>query len=118
MSRVILGHSSRLDSGQGVGLRIDVSHRVVDHRTAKRALHELLSARVLQGPKWFVLTGTDDVVDQTIAIFVIEIVNFMIVRTRISDVPLPVQIPLVFARHDLAPEKVYPLINATKTDQF
>ena len=45
-------------------------------------------------------------VDQAIAILIVEIVNFMVVVTRSSDVPLPVQIPLVFARHDLAPEKV------------
>jgi hypothetical protein len=55
--------------------------------------------------------GADDVVDHAIEILVVEIVNFMVVGTRISDVPLPVQIPLVFARHDLAPEKVCPLIN-------
>jgi len=51
------------------------------------------------------------VVDHAIEVFVVEIVNFVVVRTRISEVPLPVQIPLVFARHDLAPEKVYPLMN-------
>jgi len=34
----------------------------------------------------------------------------------VSDVPLPVQIPLVFARHDLAPEKVYPPKNGEAAD--
>jgi hypothetical protein len=51
------------------------------------------------------------VVDHAIEILVVKIVNFTLVGTRISDVPLPVQIPLVFARHDLAPEKVNPLKN-------
>ena len=91
--------ASRLDSGQCIRLRIELSRRVVDHRAAEGALREFLAPRVLERIKRFVLVPANDLVDDAVAILVVEVVNLTLVRTRVGDVPLTVQICVVSARH-------------------
>ena len=51
-----------------------------------------------------VLSRSNDLVDQTVPVLIIQVVNIPLVRIHVGDVTLPVHVSLVFARH-LVPQK-------------
>jgi hypothetical protein len=59
--------------------------------------------RVCQRAVGFVLSRSNDLIDLTVPVLIIEVVNFTPVRARVGNVFLTVHVAFVFARHCFPP---------------